>query len=211
MVVHPSAGHEDGTLVNALLFHCPDIEGIGGELRPGIVHRIDKDTTGLLVIAKNEKAMKGLSQQIANHDVVRTYYALVEGKVHEDGYVKAPIGRSPKDRKKQAIVLNGRYAYSDYVVERNFRNNALLKVNLKTGRTHQIRVHMAHISHPVVGDKTYGYKKQRFNLEGQLLHAAQLEFVHPITNKVVEFSAPLPDDFKKVLDVLTKQSNPLTD
>ncbi len=202
LVVHPSAGHEDMTLVNGLLFHCDDIKGIGAEQRPGIVHRIDKDTTGLLVIAKNDEAMKSLSEQIAQRKAKRKYKALVEGIVKENGYVEAEIGRSKNDRKKQAVVKGGRYAKTNYSIEKVFEKHTLLDVALDTGRTHQIRVHMAYINHPVVGDKLYGYKKQKFALDGQLLHAYSLEFAHPHTGETMEFSAPLPDDFRRILDIL---------
>ncbi|MEX1377633.1 MAG: RluA family pseudouridine synthase [Eubacteriales bacterium] len=205
LVVHPSPGHEDMTLVNGLLFHCKDLAGIGAEKRPGIVHRIDKDTTGLLVIAKNDLAMESLSEQIADKSAKRKYKALVEGIVKEDGTVEASIGRSHNDRKKQAVITNGRYAKTNYRVQEQFENYTLLDVELDTGRTHQIRVHMAHINHPVVGDKLYGYKKQKFNLEGQMLHAYSLEFSHPKTKEIVNFSAPLPEDFTKVLEILQKK------
>ena len=207
LVVHPSPGHEDMTLVNGLLFHCNDLKGIGAEQRPGIVHRIDKDTTGLLVVAKNDTAMQSLTQQISDRTVKRRYKALVEGVVKENGYVEANIGRSHSDRKKQAVVKNGRYAKTIYSVEQRFSQHTLLDVELETGRTHQIRVHMSYINHPVVGDKLYGYKKQKFTLAGQLLHAYSLEFIHPNTGEKVKFSAPLPDDFVKVLDVLEKKTS----
>lgn len=204
LVVHPSPGHNDMTLVNGLLFHCKDIEGIGGEHRPGIVHRIDKDTTGLLVIAKNDRAMQSLTEQIASRTAKRKYKALVEGVVKEDGYIEANIGRSHSDRKKQAVVKGGRFAKTIYRVEKQYKNNTLLDVSLDTGRTHQIRVHMAHITHPVVGDSLYGHKKQKYNLEGQLLHAYSLTIMHPKTNKLMEFIAPLPEDFARILNILDK-------
>ena len=206
LVVHPSAGHEDMTLVNGLLFHCNDIKGIGAERRPGIVHRIDKDTTGLLVIAKNDEAMQSLSEQISEKKAKRRYKALVEGIVKEDGLVEAEIGRSRNDRKKQAVIKGGRYAKTNYRIEKTFDKYTLLDILLDTGRTHQIRVHMAHINHPVVGDKLYGYKKQKFTLEGQLLHAYSLEFTHPHTGENMEFTAPMPDDFAKVLEILENKS-----
>lgn len=204
LVVHPSPGHNDMTLVNGLLFHCKDIEGIGGEHRPGIVHRIDKDTTGLLVIAKNDRAMQSLTEQIASRTAKRKYKALVEGVVKEDGYIEANIGRSHSDRKKQAVVKGGRFAKTIYRVEKQYKNNTLLDVSLDTGRTHQIRVHLAHITHPVVGDSLYGHKKQKYNLEGQLLHAYSLTIMHPKTNKLMEFIAPLPEDFARILNILDK-------
>ena len=200
MVVHPSAGHEDGTLVNALLFHCGSMPVIGGETRPGIVHRIDKDTTGLLVVAKNDKAHLSLSGQIREKSASRKYKALVEGVIkHENGEVDAPIARHKSDRKKMAVVLGGREAKTLYKVEQRFAAHTLLDVTLSTGRTHQIRVHMAHMKHPVVGDAVYGYKKQKFNLEGQMLHAYELSFNHPETGERMTFNAPLPEDFVSVL------------
>lgn len=207
IVVHPSPGHEDMTLVNGLLFHCKDIKGIGSELRPGIVHRIDKNTTGLLVIAKTDKAMQSLSKQIGEKTAVRKYKALVEGVVKEDGCIETNIGRSHTDRKKQAVVMDGRFSRTHYFVEKTFTNHSLLDVKLDTGRTHQIRVHLAHIRHPVVGDELYGYKRQKFNLKGQLLHAYSLEFVHPDTGEIVCFSAPLPDDFTHIVNILDKKAN----
>lgn len=206
LVVHPSPGHEDMTLVNGLLFHCKDIKGIGAEQRPGIVHRIDKDTTGLLVIAKTDKAMQSLSQQIGDKSAVRKYKALVEGVVKEDGCIETNIGRSHTDRKKQAVVKDGRFARTHYWVEKSFTNHSLLDIKLDTGRTHQIRVHLAHIRHAVVGDELYGYKRQKFNLQGQLLHAYLLEFVHPITGENVSFAAPLPDDFAHIVNILDNKT-----
>ena len=200
MVVHPSAGHGEGTLVNALLHHCDKMPVIGGKMRPGIVHRIDKDTTGLLAVAKNDSAHKSLSAQIKEKTARRKYKALVEGVIKEDGgEVDAPIARHRADRKKMAVVLGGRSARTIYNVEKRYINHTLLDVELKTGRTHQIRVHMAHIKHPVVGDATYGYKKQKFNLEGQLLHAYELSFDHPMTEERMVFTAPLPGDFQDIL------------
>ena len=196
LVVHPSAGHAGGTLVNALLFHCADLSGVGGALRPGIVHRIDKDTTGLIVAAKNDAAHQALAAQIKEKTAGRTYLALVEGRVGPDsGRVDAPIGRSSADRKRMAVVEGGRSAVSDYEVLERFIGETLLQVSLSTGRTHQIRVHMAHIGHPVVGDPVYGSRRRRGELPGQLLHAAKLEFVHPATGEPMTFTAPLPDDF----------------
>lgn len=203
MVVHPSHGHEDGTLVNALLYHCDKMPVIGGEKRPGIVHRIDKDTTGLLVIAKNDNAHIKLSAQLKDKTAGRRYKALVEGVIKEDGgEVFEPIARHRTDRKKMAIVQGGKIAHSTFKVEERYRNYTLVDVKLMTGRTHQIRVHMAHIKHPVVGDKMYGYKRQRFNLEGQLLHAYELSLDHPKTGKRMTFNAPLPDDFQNILKKL---------
>ncbi|MBN2878081.1 MAG: RluA family pseudouridine synthase [Clostridia bacterium] len=205
LVVHPSAGHDDMTLVNGLLFHCKDIKGIGAEKRPGIVHRIDKDTTGLLAVAKNDKAMASLADQIQSRTMKRKYIALVEGKIEGEGCVEANIGRSKKERKKQAVANDGRYAKTNYKVIKNYTNYTLIEAELDTGRTHQIRVHMAYIGHPVVGDKLYGYKKQKFNLDGQLLHAYELELIHPQTGKKMVFNAPMPEDFKKIVDTLDKK------
>lgn len=202
LVVHPAPGHPDGTLVNALLYHCQDIAGIGGEMRPGIIHRIDKDTTGLLVVAKNDAAMESLSDQIAVRTMHRHYQALVEGSLKEGGTIQAPIGRSLHDRKKMAVVQGGRDATTHYHVQQRYKHHALLDIALETGRTHQIRVHMTYISHPVVGDPVYGVKKQRFNLEGQLLHAYALELTHPVSGERMRFQAPLPADFQHVLHVL---------
>jgi len=204
LVVHPAAGNPDGTLVNALLEHCGDLAGIGGEKRPGIVHRIDKDTTGLIVAAKNDEAYLSLAEQIRTRNAHRIYSALVEGRVTQGGAVDAPIGRSHKDRKKMAVVPEGRNALTKYSVIEAFDQYTLLREELDTGRTHQIRVHMAHIGHPVVGDKTYGVKKQRFDLEGQLLHAGELLLNHPRTDERMHFKAPLPADFEHVLAVLRK-------
>jgi len=205
LVVHPADGHETGTLVHALMYHCRDLSGIGGVLRPGIVHRIDKDTTGLLAVAKNDKAHQSLAEQLADHSMNRRYYALVEGILREGGDVNAPIGRSLKDRKKMAIVPDGKPAFTHYEVLENFEAETLVECSLKTGRTHQIRVHMASLSHPVVGDETYGFKKQRFRLEGQMLHAHALELTHPVSGRLMTFEAPLPEDFKELLDKLRRK------
>lgn len=204
MVVHPAAGNEDGTLVNAVMYRCGDsLSAIGGVLRPGIVHRIDKDTTGLLAVAKNNAAHLALSDQLRDRSLSRTYYALVHGNIKEDsGVVDAPIGRSPADRKKMAVVPGGREAVTDFVVVERFGNYTLVRCKLRTGRTHQIRVHMRHIGHPIVGDKTYGVRNEEFNLEGQLLHAGEIGFIHPSTGEKISFSAPLPEDFARVLEVL---------
>ena len=206
MVVHPAVGNERGTLVNAALFHCGNtLSGINGKFRPGIVHRIDKDTTGLLVIAKNDEAHKCLTEQLSDRSLSRVYYTLVNGNVQEDeGSIEAPIGRNPKDRKQMAIVKDGRYALTHFFVEERFSTYTLLKCKLATGRTHQIRVHMKHIGHSVVGDKTYGIKNERFTLEGQLLHAGEISFIHPRSGEKVTFSCPIPEDFSHVLDVLRK-------
>lgn len=206
MVVHPAVGNERGTVVNAALFHCQgSLSGINGSVRPGIVHRIDKDTTGLLVIAKNDRAHKSLTDQLADRSLSRVYYALVNGNIKEDsGTVDAPIGRSPKDRKKMAVVPDGRSAVTDFEVIERFGAYTLVRCKLRTGRTHQIRVHMKHIGHSVVGDKAYGNKNERFALAGQLLHAKEISFIHPETGEKVTFSCPLPEDFSAVLEVLRK-------
>jgi len=206
MVVHPAAGNYTGTLVQALLFHCHDLSGIGGSNRPGIVHRIDKDTTGLLVVAKNDMAHQSLARQIQDKTAGRIYQALVEGVIRESGQVNANIGRDPKDRKRMAVVDNGRTAVTDYFPKEELDGMTLMQLKLHTGRTHQIRVHMAHIGHPVVGDPVYGYRKQRFALAGQLLHAWQLHLVHPRTGEEMVFEAPLPDDFEHVLTVLRNKT-----
>lgn len=205
MVVHPAVGNMTGTLVHALMYHCRDLSGIGGTIRPGIVHRIDKDTTGLLVVAKTDRAHQSLTEQLAQRRMHRTYWALVEGVVKNDGQVDAPIARHPVDRKKMAVVSGGREALTFYHVQERFTAYTLLECRLATGRTHQIRVHMAHIKHPVVGDPVYGIRKQAFTLEGQLLHALRLELCHPVTGKTMEFSAPLPEDFAHVLQVLRRR------
>lgn len=203
MVVHPAAGNYTGTLVNALLYHCTNLSGINGVLRPGIVHRIDKDTSGVLVVAKNDMAHRNLAKQIKEHTVNRRYIALVEGVIKtECGTVEGAIGRNPTDRKKMDIVQNGKPAITHFKVLRRFKNYTLIEAKLETGRTHQIRVHMSHIGHPVVGDPLYGVKKQKFNLKGQALHAAVLGFMHPRTGDYMEFRAPLPDYFKKLISVL---------
>ncbi|MDE7296897.1 MAG: RluA family pseudouridine synthase [Clostridia bacterium] len=207
MTVHAGAGNYEGTLVNALLFRLDSLSGINGELRPGIVHRIDKDTSGLLVVAKNDTAHLSLSKQIEEKSCKREYLALLEGVLEkEKGQVATDIGRDPKDRLRMAVVPagTGRRAVTDYTVERRFRSHTLVRFSLQTGRTHQIRVHAKHLGHPVVGDMTYGYKKQRFQLSGQLLHAYRLELTHPRTGERMQFSAPLPDYFKHVLEVLEK-------
>lgn len=208
MVVHPAPGTPDHTLVNALLYHCRDLSGIGGVLRPGIVHRIDKDTTGLLIVAKNDAAHQALADQIANRTCGRIYWALVEGNVKEyEGQIVTRIGRHPTDRKKMAVLREqeGREAVTHYRVLRRYARETLVECRLETGRTHQIRVHMAHIGHPVIGDATYGYKKQRYALEGQLLHAKELHFIHPATGESVSVQAPLPDDFALLLLKLEAQ------
>jgi len=204
MVVHPAHGNYSGTLVNALLKRCHGLSGINGVIRPGIVHRIDKNTSGVIVVAKTNEAHLDLSQQLKNHTIERKYIALLEGRLKEEaGTIDAPIGRDPLNRKKMAVTSkNSKNAVTHYRVLELFKSNTLIEAKLETGRTHQIRVHMAYIGHPVVGDTVYGYKKQRFKLQGQLLHAALLGFVHPVTKKYMEFTAPLPDHFKKILNTL---------
>lgn len=206
MVVHPAPGNYSGTLVNALLYHCHDsLSAINGVIRPGIVHRIDKETSGLLVVAKDNKTHTALAEQIKSKKALRSYFALVNGKVKEDGTVNAPIARHPKDRKRMAVVAGGREAVTHYRVVEEFGEYTLLECILETGRTHQIRVHMAHIGHSIVGDKTYGIKKEKFKLEGQLLHAKTLGFDHPVTGVEMKFTSDIPDYFENVLDILRKK------
>ncbi len=208
MTVHVGNGVTEGTLVNALLYHLDKLSGIGGVLRPGIVHRIDKDTTGLLVVAKNDKAHVSLCAQIAEKSCKRTYYALLEGNVKTDtGRVTTDIGRHPSDRLKMAVLPagKGKIAVTDYEVIARFGGEyTLCKFQLQTGRTHQIRVHAKHLGHPIVGDLTYGYKKQKWNVGGQLLHAFALELTHPATGERRRFTAPLPEVFCEVLEKLCK-------
>ena len=206
MVVHPAPGNYTGTLVNALLYHCKDLSGINGVNRPGIVHRIDKDTSGILVVAKNDRAHKFLAEQLKEHTMTRVYIALVEGIVKADeGTIDAPLGRHPVERIKISIVKDGRNAVTHYRVIERFKNNTLIECKLETGRTHQIRVHMAHIGHTLVGDAVYGYKKQRFNLKGQMLHAKKLGFIHPTTGRYMEFESNVPDYFVRIIDILKKE------
>lgn len=202
MVVHPAPGHYSGTLANALMYHCKDdLSGINGQMRPGIVHRIDKDTSGVLMIAKSDAAHNSLAQQLAVHSITRKYYAVVCGNIKEDsGTVDKPIGRSPKDRKKMAVVQGGRRAVTHYrVLERFGGKYTLIEAQLETGRTHQIRVHMASLGHPLLGDTVYGSEKQPFKLQGQVLHAKVLGFNHPSDGRYVEFESPLPEYFEKLL------------
>ena len=206
MVVHPAPGNYNGTLVNALLYYCKDLSSINGIIRPGIVHRIDKDTTGILVVAKNDKAHNFLSDQLRDHSMKREYFALVEGRIKEDnGVIDKPLGRNKKDRLKIGIVPDGRRAVTHYEVVERFNSTTLIKCVLETGRTHQIRVHMASIGHPLVGDPLYGFKKQKFKLEGQMLHAKTLGFIHPTTKEYMEFTSELPEYFKKLLEKLEKE------
>jgi len=198
LVVHPAPGHPDGTLVNALLHHCGDsLSGIGGELRPGIVHRIDRDTSGLIIAAKNDFAHQKLAAQLQDHTLARIYHCIVTGNLREDsGTVNAPIGRHPVDRKKMAVVANGRPAVTHWTVLERFPGFTYVECRLETGRTHQIRVHMAHIGHPILGDTVYGNKKPVQGLQGQCLHAVRLRFLHPRTGEMVELSCGLPEAFQ---------------
>ncbi len=212
MVVHPAAGNFSGTLVNALLFHCKNLSGIGGVLRPGIVHRLDKNTSGLLVVAKNDRAHLSLSKQIKERTIKRRYVALVHGRMERDeGIIEARMGRHPVHRKKMAVIekseLKSKEAITHYKVSERFKNYTLVEVELKTGRTHQIRVHMSSIGHPVVGDSTYGRAGNEFGVKRQLLHAKVLGFVHPVTGEHIEFKAELPEDFRRVLDSLSGRTS----
>ncbi|MBE6054148.1 MAG: RluA family pseudouridine synthase [Clostridium sartagoforme] len=206
IVVHPAPGNYSGTLVNGLLYHCNDLSGINGIIRPGIVHRIDKDTSGILVIAKNDEAHNFLAEQFKEHSIKREYYALVEGKFNKlEGTIDKPLGRNKKDRLKMAVVEDGKRAVTHYKVLEQYNNNtALIKCILETGRTHQIRVHMASIGHPLVGDPLYGAKKQKFKLQGQVLHAKTLGFIHPTTKEYMEFDSELPKYYSDLLDLLRK-------
>ena len=206
MVVHPAPGHPDGTLVNALLYHCAGtLSGIGGALRPGIVHRIDRDTSGLIIAAKNDAAHQYLSAQLADHTLARTYECIVVGKLREDrGTVDAPIARHPSDRKRMAVVAGGREAVTHWEVIARYPGYTHVRCRLETGRTHQIRVHMAYIGHPILGDTVYGAKKEVPGLTGQCLHAVGLRFLHPRTHEVVELSCPLPEEFTRMLQKIRK-------
>ena len=204
LVVHPAPGHPDGTLVNALLYHCGDsLSGVGGALRPGIVHRIDRDTSGLIIAAKNDAAHQSLANQLKDHTLARTYECIVVGNLREDsGTVDAPIARDPRDRKRMAVVSGGREAVTHWEVIARYPGYTHVRCHLETGRTHQIRVHMAHIGHPILGDTVYGAKKPVPGLTGQCLHAVGLRFVHPRTGEAVELSCPLPDEFTAMLKKL---------
>ncbi|MEG1527565.1 MAG: RluA family pseudouridine synthase [Clostridia bacterium] len=207
LTVHPTISNKSNTLVNALLFNFDDLSGINGVMRPGIVHRLDKDTSGLMLVAKCDKAHVDLAKQIQTKQCIRIYQAIVEGVIKDDsGTVDKPIGRSQTDRKKMAIDINGRQAITDYTVLERFDKNTLVKFQLRTGRTHQIRVHTKFLGHPIVGDKTYGFKNQRFSLAGQLLHSCYIEFTHPITKQRLSFASPLPTYFERVLNILRKES-----
>ena len=200
VTVHAGSGTNGDTLVNALLYHLDNLSGINGVIRPGIVHRIDKNTSGLLVVAKNDKAHLSLAKQLEDKTCHRNYVALLEGVLKQDeGTICTFIGRSEKDRTKMAVVSHGREAITSYKVLTRYSNYTLCEFSLKTGRTHQIRVHAKYLGHPIVGDKEYGFKNQKFKLNGQLLHAYKLEFVHPTTNKLVTFTSELPDYFSKIL------------
>ena len=210
MVVHPAPGNPDGTLVNALLFHIKDLSGINGVIRPGIVHRIDKNTSGLLIVAKNDAAHLSLAEQIKTHSFEREYRAILVGNPKNDsGTIDAPIGRSPKDRKKMAIVPNGRPARTHYNIVERFHGYSYAALKLETGRTHQIRVHMSSLGHPVFGDETYGgghtKLEQRIALGGQCLHAESIGFVHPTTREFLRFESNLPDYFENILAILRKE------
>ena len=206
MVVHPAPGNPDGTLVNALLYHCGStLSGIGGAFRPGIVHRIDKDTSGLLIVAKNDRAHQGLSDQLKDRSLSRTYEAVVIGNLREDrGRVEAPIDRHPKDRKKMAVVPGGRPAVTHYEVITRYPGFTHVRCKLETGRTHQIRVHMAYLGHPVAGDPVYGPGNDRTGLNGQCLHARELRFVHPDSGEPVQVQCDLPEYFAKFLEKIGK-------
>ena len=208
LVVHPAVGNPDGTLVNAIMNICKDsLSGIGGEIRPGIVHRLDKDTSGLIIVAKNDKAHVNMSEQIKNREVKKIYIALVRGNIPEnEATINMPIGRSTKDRKKMAVVKNGKEAVTHFKVIDRFKNYTLLEIKIDTGRTHQIRVHMAEIGYPVVGDMVYSNGKNEFGVEGQMLHAKSLDFKHPITGKNMHLEAELPKYFKDIIDKLKQES-----
>lgn len=209
MVVHPANGNPDGTLVNAIMAICKDsLSGIGGELRPGIVHRLDKDTSGVLIVAKNDKAHINMSEQIKEHEVEKTYIALVRGIVKEnEASINMPIGRSEKDRKKMAVKKNGKSAITHFKVLERFpkHNCTLLEIKIETGRTHQIRVHLSHIGYPVIGDEVYSSGKNEWNLKGQCLHAKSLKFKHPITNKEMFLEAKIPDYLKNIIEDMEQE------
>lgn len=208
MVVHPANGNPDGTLVNAVMAICKDsLSGIGGEIRPGIVHRLDKDTSGVIIVAKNDKAHIKLSEQIKNHEVEKTYVTLVKGFVKEnEATIDMPIGRSTKDRKKMAVNKNGKNAVTHFKVIERYKNYTLLEVKIETGRTHQIRVHLTEIGYPIVGDIVYSNGKNEWNIKGQCLHAKSLKFKHPISGKEMFIEAPLPEYFKKIINELEERN-----
>ncbi|WP_053956932.1 RluA family pseudouridine synthase [Inediibacterium massiliense] len=204
MVVHPAPGNFNGTLVNALLYHCKNLSSINGVIRPGIVHRIDKDTSGLLMVAKKDHVHRHLAEQLKEHTIKRVYTALVHGNIkEEEGTIHAPIGRHPQDRLKMAVVQrNGKDAITHFKVLKRFKEYTWIEARLETGRTHQIRVHMAYIKYPLVGDPVYGPKKEKFHLNGQMLHAKILGFIHPTKEKFMEFEVPLPNHFTRILKIL---------
>ena len=208
MVVHPANGNYNGTLVNAIMGMCKEtLSGIGGELRPGIVHRLDKDTSGLLIIAKNDKAHVKMSDQIKNHEVKKTYIALVRGVIKEnEATIDMPIGRSTSDRKKMAVNKDGKNAITHIKVLKRYDKYTLLQVNIETGRTHQIRVHLSYIGYPIIGDTTYSNGKNEFGVVGQCLHAKSLEFKHPITGKEMKLEAPLPEYFQDIINKLDNEN-----
>lgn len=206
MVVHPATGNYNKTLVNGLLYHCKELSDINGLIRAGIVHRIDKDTTGVLVVAKNNESHIFLANQLKEHSMKREYLALIEGNLKDDkGIIDKPLGRNKKDRLKVGVVEGGKKAITHYEVLERFKGVTLLRCALETGRTHQIRVHMASIGHPLLGDMVYGFKKQKFKVNGQLLHARVLGFIHPRTKEYMEFSADLPNFYKDILNKLRKE------
>lgn len=207
MVVHPGAGNPNGTLVNGLLYHCKDLSGINGVLRPGIVHRIDKDTTGCIVACKNDKAHEAISKQLSNKTCARDYIAIVHGVLpHESGTIDAPIGRDPKDRQKMIVTdKNARDAVTHFKVEERFKEHTLVSFKLETGRTHQIRVHMQYIGYPIVGDPKYSLRNTRKDTEGQVLHAMALTLVHPTTKETMTFHAPLPEYFENLIEELRSE------
>lgn len=205
MVVHPAAGHYSKTLVNALMYHCGDeLSGINGVMRPGIVHRIDKDTTGAIIACKNDSAHACIAEQLKEHSITRRYYAVCHGVIREeDGTIDKPVGRHPAERKKMAVnEKNGKHAVTHYHVLKRFDHYTYIECELETGRTHQIRVHMASIGHPLLGDELYGSRKTEYKLQGQTLHAGVLGFMHPSTGIYVETNAPLPEYFRHLLDIL---------
>jgi 23S rRNA pseudouridine1911/1915/1917 synthase len=206
MVVHPSHGHNSGTLVNALLAHCTELSGIGGSLRPGIVHRLDKDTSGLLIVAKNDRAHRHLQRQFRTRQVTKTYLALVEGQLPApSGVIDAPIGRDPKERKRMAVTPGGREALTEYRVLEYFAQHTFVEARPATGRTHQIRIHFSSIGHPVAGDRIYGYRKQRLPLKRHFLHAARIAFRLPSTGERLDLSSELPRDLASVLEKLRRE------
>ncbi len=207
MVVHPAPGHYSGTLVNGLLYHLENLSSVNGDMRSGIVHRLDMNTSGLMLVAKNDKSHNFLAKCLKEHSINRIYYALVEGNLKDDsGVIDAPLGRSEKDRKKRTVTLkNSKNAVTHYRVLERFSKYTLIRLKLETGRTHQIRVHMKYIGHPVVGDDVYGSKTNKFNLNGQLLHSKSLGFVHPTTGECMEFDSQLPDYFLRVLKIISER------